>query len=86
MGKPPLQYARGEVTQLAREMYERTIKDTVEPTHIGKFIVIDIETGEYDIDEDDMAVSLRMHLRKPTGVRFGMRIGTGTAGIFRTGR
>jgi hypothetical protein len=52
----------------------------MEPQNIGKFLVIDIETGEYEMDEDDMAASMRAYRKKPDGTRYGMRIGYATAG------
>ncbi len=41
-------------------MYERQIRDKVELKHKGKFLVIDIETGKYEIDDDDLAATKRL--------------------------
>ena len=63
-----------------REIYESRLKSKFEPQHIGKFLVIDIETGECEMDEDDMVVSMRAFRKNPNGSRYGMRIGSPTSG------
>ena len=53
----------------------------MEPRNIGKFLVIGIETGEYEMDDDDdLAASMRAYRKKPDGARYGMRIGYATSG------
>jgi ABC-type branched-subunit amino acid transport system ATPase component len=74
------QFAPGEVSRIAREIYEREIKDKVEPEHRGKYLVLDILTGAYEIDEDDVVLSKRAAERFPEGVRYGMRIGYPASG------
>lgn len=76
----PVPYSTEEVGRRGRAIYEREIKDKVEPEHIGKFLIVDIETGEYEMDSDDLAASLRAYRKKPEGIRYGLRIGYPTAG------
>lgn len=52
-------YRREDIVPRGTEIYERDIKPLVEPEHIGKYLVIDIETGEWDMDADPYAASLR---------------------------
>jgi hypothetical protein len=78
MGHP--RYSTDEIVARGKEIYEKQLKSKLEPEHIGKFLVIDIETGEYEMDEDDLAASLRAYDKKPEGARFGMRIGYRTSG------
>ena len=73
-------YSTEEVATRGREIYEDWLKSQMEPQLIGKFLVIDIETGEYEIDEDDLVASLRAYHKKPNGSRYGMRIGYATVG------
>jgi hypothetical protein len=73
-------YSTDEVATRGREIYESRLKSQLEPQYIGKFLVIDIETGEYEIDDDDLAASMRAYRKKPNGSRYGMRIGYATAG------
>src|SRR5437588_5605827 len=73
MGHP--RYSTEEIGRRGREIYETRLRDKLEPEHIGKYLVIDIETGEYEMDEDGDAASLRARKKKPDGVRYGMRVG-----------
>lgn len=73
-------YSKDEAAKRGREIYESRLKSEFEPQHIGKFLVIDIETGECEMDEDDMVVSMRAFRKNPNGSRYGMRIGSPTTG------
>ena len=64
-----------EVCDRAREIYRQKRKHLVEPQENGKFIVIDIETGDYEIDEDEIAADERLHERRPDAVGYLGRIG-----------
>ncbi len=57
------------------QIYEEQIKHLVEPRENGKFIVINIESGDYEIDEEDIDASQRLKARRPDSVRFGARVG-----------
>ena len=71
--------SRQEMEDTARrgqELYQTKIRDLVETEeNIGKQIVIDIDTGEYDVDEDGLAASLRMLAKRPGAALWGERIG-----------
>ncbi len=72
---PRLQYTPEEVAQLGHQIYQRDIRDKVMPQHKGKFLVLDIESGDYEIDEDDLSAEEVLRARRPDGVFFGLRIG-----------
>ena len=46
---PYTNYLPEEVESRGEKIYEQQIRHKVEPEDKGKFIVIDIETGEYEI-------------------------------------
>lgn len=71
----PTSYTREEIGQIANEIYHRDIRPKVMPQHKGKFLVLDIQTGDYEIDEDDLSAEERLRARQPNGVLFGLRIG-----------
>lgn len=56
------------------------MRGLLESGNNGKFLVIDIETGEYEIDEDDFTASMLAYNKRPDGVRYGMRVGYPTSG------
>ena len=69
------QYTNEEIGQLAEQIYRRSIRDKVMPQHKGKFLIVDIESGDYEIDEDDLAAEDRLRARRPDGICFVLRIG-----------
>ena len=83
-------YSMDEVCDRGERIYEERIKHLVEPQENGKFIIIDVETGDYEIDEEHPAASRRMRERrprwgtwgglaiKPLSVRYAGRIGEAT--------
>ncbi len=72
-------YSKGEVCDRGERIYEERIKSLVEPHETGKLIVIDIETGDYEIDEEMLAASRRLRERCPDSVRYGGRVGYDSA-------
>ncbi len=68
-----------DIAARGQALYERAIRQHVEPQHIGKFLVLDVDTGEYEIDADDLPASDRLLERVPNALLFGIRIGSATA-------
>ena len=68
-------YPKDEIANRGRTIYEQQLRALLEPDNIGKYLVIDVDTGEYEIDEDGSAASLRAYRKRPEGARYGMRIG-----------
>lgn len=69
------QYTSAEIASRGEEIYEREIRDKVEPEHIGEFLVVDIETGRYTLDPDHLAALKRAMAEIPNGVRYVKRVG-----------
>ena len=72
-------YAPEEVAQRGEAIYERQIRARVEPEHRGQFVVIDIETGDYELDADDLVATKRALAKRPEAVLYGLRIGSPAA-------
>lgn len=68
-------YTTDEVCERGKQIYEDQIKHLVEPGENGKFIIIDIETGDYEVDEDEIAADERLKERRPDAVGYLGRIG-----------
>jgi hypothetical protein len=78
MGHP--RYTTEEIAARGKAIYDGQIRAKVEPQDNGKFLILDIETGEYEMDEDEFAASRRAHSKHPDGAFFGLRIGYRTSG------
>ena len=70
-------YTKEEFAQRGDALYEERIRSLVEERDEGKFVAIDIETGEHDVDADELAASDRLLARVPDAQvwlrRFGSR-------------
>jgi hypothetical protein len=69
-----------DVAVRARAIYEREIGPELEKEHRGKYLVIDVRSGEYEIDADGVAASDRAAAKHPDGEFFFMRVGSQTLG------
>ncbi|BDA69905.1 hypothetical protein RIVM261_068530 [Rivularia sp. IAM M-261] len=69
-----------EVAKRARELYNNIIREQVEQEeNIGKMVIIDIDTGEYEVDETGLESSRTLLSKNPNGRLFGLRIGYNVA-------
>jgi hypothetical protein len=76
---PYANYTPEEVVARGEEIYDRDIRPKVEAMNKGKFIVIDIETGEFEIDDRDVQATKRALAKRPDAVLYGVRVGDTTA-------
>jgi hypothetical protein len=76
-------YSKEEFARRGDAIYERDIKPLVELEHNGKFVVIDIETGAYEVDADELAASDRLYGRLPNAEPWLRRAGSRYARRFR---
>jgi hypothetical protein len=75
-----------EIADRGRELYENQIRANVEDGNIGKFLVLDIETGDYEIDDEDPVATNRLLVRRPGAITYGVRIGYPAAYCMTAGR
>lgn len=68
-------YSIDEVCDRGEVIYEERIKALVEPQENGKFIVIDIESGDYEVDWKALIASRRLRERRPDSIRYGAKVG-----------
>lgn len=75
-------YSNEEIGRIGEEIYHRDIRQKVMPRHKGKFLSLDIETGDYEVDEEDLRAEKRLRARRPDGILYIMRIGYTSAYAF----
>jgi hypothetical protein len=68
-------YTSNEIVERGQALYDQQIREKFEPQHNGKFLVLDIETGEYEIDGDSYAAYERAAARRPDAPFYLLRIG-----------
>lgn len=73
---PHPRFSGEEVERRGQELYEQEIRPQVETeANLGKILVIDIETGEYEMDRDEIAASRRAMAKHPGHALYMVRIG-----------
>jgi hypothetical protein len=65
----------GEITSRGKQIYEQKLRSLLEPEHVGKYLVIDVDSGDYEMDEEHLAALDRVRARHPDGSFFSMRVG-----------
>lgn len=76
-------YSREEFALRGDEIYDREVLPHLGPEDEGKLVLIDIETGDYEVDRDEVAASDRLLARHPdaqvwmrqVGSRYARRFG-----------
>jgi hypothetical protein len=74
--KPRPRYSKEEFARRGDGIYERDVRPSVQPGDEGKFVVIDIDTGAYEIDEDELAASDRLLARNSDAQLWVTRVGS----------
>lgn len=69
-------YSRDEVARRGDEMYERVVLPCLSPEDEGKFALIDVETGDYELDRDEIAASDRLLARHPDAQVWTRQVGS----------
>ena len=68
-------YTTAEIVRLGREIYEREVRAQVEVSHDGEFVVVDVTSGDWEVDEDDVSASERVLARNSDAVLYFARVG-----------
>ena len=63
------------IAQRGRAVYEQKLRALLEPTEIGRYLVLNIETGEYELGNDALTPSETMRQRFPGTLFYAMRVG-----------
>jgi hypothetical protein len=65
-----------EIQRRGNEIYQQKLRKQLETDeNIGKVLVIDVETGEYEMDTDEIAATHRALEKHPGAALWGIRIG-----------
>ena len=68
-------YTLQEMAKRGEKIYRERIRPTLTQADIGKFVHIDLNSGDYEIDADDIAGDLKLRARKPGSRYYGLRVG-----------
>jgi hypothetical protein len=72
-------YSKEEFARRGQEIYDRVVRPTLRPDDDGKFVAIDIESGEYEMEPDDHTAVNRLWHRLGDPQLWLLRIGSPAA-------
>jgi len=76
LSTPQPRYNKEEFAHRGDELYEREIRPHLTAEDEGKFVVIDIDTGAYEIETDELVASDRLLARYPAAQVWLRRVGS----------
>ncbi|HEY4330865.1 MAG TPA: hypothetical protein VGN88_14075 [Phycisphaerae bacterium] len=71
---------KGQTVELGERYYAEKLAKLLEPEHIGKYLVLDVDSGDYEIDVDHLAALERLRPRHPGKIFYATRVGYRTLG------
>lgn len=64
-----------EIAELGEAIYHAQIEPTLSSSDQNRFVVIDVDSGDYEIADTDIAASLELMKRREPGRFYGVRVG-----------
>lgn len=77
------EYTTEEIARRGQEIYERSVREKVEPEHDGRFLALDVLSGDYELADEALPATARLRERRPEAVPYLVRVGRPAA--FRLG-
>lgn len=69
-------YSKEEFARRGDEIYESHVRQQVEEGNHGRIVAIDIETGDFEVDQSEIAACDRLEARQPDAQIWIVRIGS----------
>jgi hypothetical protein len=75
MAVQPLTKPEADLSEQAMQLYRRIRSKVETPDNIGKMMIVDVDSGDYEIGDDMIEPSHCLQARHPGSILFGIRIG-----------
>jgi hypothetical protein len=76
MASTKRRYTKEDFAKRGDAIYESQIRSRLKPEDEGKFVAIDIDTSEFEIDADELAACDRLRARLPESQIWLVRVGS----------
>ncbi len=73
-----------DIAARGQALFERKVLPGLDASAHGQFVALDVETGEYEIDRDELAALKRARGKRPGAPLYLLRVGHPTA--YRVGK
>jgi hypothetical protein len=64
-----------ELARIGGEILDRRVRPLLRPDDHGRFVAIDVETGDFELDDDDYAAVTRLYSRRSGAEIWLSRVG-----------
>jgi hypothetical protein len=75
MAAPKRRYPKEEFARRGDAIYAKNIEPLLKPGDKGKYVAIDIETGDYEIADKKLTASHNLRVRLPDSQTYLIRVG-----------
>lgn len=72
---PHPRYTSEEISRRGQRLYDQKVRSKIADCEKGKFLVLNIETGEYEIDTDELTALKRAKTKQNDAALYMLRIG-----------
>jgi hypothetical protein len=79
-------YSKEEAARRGDEIYDRDVRAEVEPQHNGEIVAIDLDSGAWEVDPDEITAARRLEARHPDAQIWAVRVGSRYLSRFGAGR
>jgi hypothetical protein len=69
-------YSKEAFARRGDTAYERAVRPHLKPKDVGRFVALDIETNEFEIDDDELKACDRLRGRLPEAQIWMVRVGS----------
>ena len=75
MNRRERRYSKEELARRGQEVYARVVRPTLSEEDVGKFVVVDIESEDFETGPDIRTTVYRLLERQPDAQTWGERVG-----------
>ena len=75
-----------DFARIGSDVFDRRVRPLLRPEDDGKFVAVDVVTGDYEVDDDDYAAVSRLRARNPAAEVWLARAGQAAAYRLRRSR
>jgi hypothetical protein len=79
-------YSKEEAARRGDEIYDRDVRSQVEPQRNGEVVAIDLDTGAWEVDPDEITAARRLEANHPDAQVWVVRAGSRYITRFGAGR
>jgi len=71
--------SKEDIAEKGEQIYDTQLRDLLEPDYTGKFVAIDVHSGDYAIADTILGAANGLTAKRPASENYIMKIGYSTA-------